>query len=124
MVQFKMRWPDVKYRDFHLMLYQANFASHHTRDSHVDFLFASDGIGKRNKMFHYFLFNSYHIIRLQPNDKNISTNTWLKFQILSSSQKFKRFLLLSSKPLYTKGNQEMLQNYLCVSENRIIQTLY
>ena len=43
--------------------------------SHVGFLFAHDDIGKSNKIFHYFVFSSYHIIKLQPSDKNINTPT-------------------------------------------------
>ena len=35
---------------FHAMSYQANFASHYTRDRHVDFLFIFEGKGKSNKM--------------------------------------------------------------------------
>ena len=57
---------------FHVTSYQANFASHHTHDRHVGF--PSHGIGKHNKMFCYFLFSSYHIIKLQLSDKNISTH--------------------------------------------------
>ena len=55
-----------------------------------------DGIGKSNKMFHYFLFSTYHITKLQPNDKNISTHIRMKFQILpwsiESSSSFFVFL--------------------------------
>ena len=65
---------------------RANFASHHTRDCYVGFLFAWDGIWKSNKMFHNFLFSSCHIIKLQPRDRNISTHILLKFQILSYSK--------------------------------------
>ena len=39
---------------FHVMSYQANFASHHIRDRHVDFLSTQSGIGKNKKMFHFF----------------------------------------------------------------------
>ena len=35
-----------KIGDFHVTLYQANFASRHTRKCHVGFLFTCDGIGK------------------------------------------------------------------------------
>ena len=69
-----------------MTLYQPNFASHHTHDRHVGFLFTFDGIGKGNKMFHYFLFISCHIIKLQPSDKNISTHTRMNFQILPWSK--------------------------------------
>ena len=37
------------------------------------------GIGKYNKMSHYFLFSSYHNNKLQLSDKNIKTYTQLKF---------------------------------------------
>ena len=67
---------------FHVTSYKANFASHHTRDRHVGFQFTCEGIGKSNKMYHYFLFSSYHITKLQPSDKNINTHTRMKFQIL------------------------------------------
>ena len=40
---------------FRVTLYQANFASHHTRNRHVDFHLAWSSIGKYNKMFLYFL---------------------------------------------------------------------
>ena len=35
--------------------YQANFASHHTRDRHVGFLFARTVLENTNNMFRYFL---------------------------------------------------------------------
>ena len=41
--------------------YQAHFASHHTRDRHVGFLFARHGIGEHNKMSGYFLLSSHTI---------------------------------------------------------------
>ena len=31
-------------KDFHVTSYQANFASHHTRDHHVGFLFARQAV--------------------------------------------------------------------------------
>ena len=55
-----------------------------------------------SKMFCYFLFSSYHNTKLQLSDKNISTNTWFQYQILSWNQKFKHFLLFFSIPLYKK----------------------
>ena len=60
---------------FHVTSYQANFASHHTRDRHVGFLSPQTGIGKYNKMSQNFLFISYHNTKLQPSDKDISTHT-------------------------------------------------
>ena len=52
---------------FHVMSYQANFASHHTRDRHVGFLAPLSGIGKHNKMSHNSSYSSYHndITKLQ-----------------------------------------------------------
>ena len=68
------------YREsFHVTSYQANFASHHTRDRHVGFLTPQAGMGKYNKMSQNFLFSSYHNTKLQPSDENISTHTRLKF---------------------------------------------
>ena len=67
---------------FHVMSYQVNFASHHTRNCLVGFLSEQDGIGKNIKMFLYFLCRSYHITKLQLSDKIISTahiHTRLKF---------------------------------------------
>ena len=49
---------------FHVTSYQANFASHPTRDRHVGFLLAWRGIGKHDKMSRYFLFSSYHNTKL------------------------------------------------------------
>ena len=49
---------------FHVTSYQANFASHHTRDRHVGFLFTWSAIGKYYKMSQNFLFSSYHKIKL------------------------------------------------------------
>ena len=62
--------------------YQANFPSHHTRDRHVGFPFAWEGVGKSNKIFHNFLFTSYHITKLQMSGKNITIHTWWKLQII------------------------------------------
>ena len=41
---------------FHVMSYQTNFASHHTLDRHVGFLFAQHGIGKQRKVLFLFEF--------------------------------------------------------------------
>ena len=57
---------------FHVTSYQVNFASHHTRDRHVGFLFTQSSIGKYNKISHYCLFRSYHNTKLQLSDKNIA----------------------------------------------------
>ena len=75
---------------FHVTSYQANFASHRTCDCLVGFLFACDSIGKSNKMFHYFLFSSYHITKLQPSDKNFCTE-WNFKSFHEVNRKFKLF---------------------------------
>ena len=75
---------------------------------------------KACKMFNYFLLSSYHITRLQPSDKNISTHTRMKFQ----SSKFQRCLLFFSLSRCVKGNQEILKHRGRVSVYRIVQTLY
>ena len=52
---------------FHVMSYQANFASHHIRNYHVGFLnsfFPQSGIGKHNKKSQNFSFSSYHNTKL------------------------------------------------------------
>ena len=61
--------------------YQANFASHHTRNRPVGFFLAWHGIGKYNKMFCYSLFSLYYNTKLKQRDKNISTHTQWKFWI-------------------------------------------
>ena len=63
-------------RGFHVTSYQAYFATHHIRDRHVSFLFAPNIIGENNKMFDYFLFSSYQITKLQPEDENITGQTY------------------------------------------------
>ena len=47
---FFKRKSGISVEGFHVTSYQANCASHHTRDSHVGFLFPQSGIGKHNKM--------------------------------------------------------------------------
>ena len=108
---------------FYVKLYQANFTSYHTRDRHVGFLFARDGIGKYNKMSHNFLFSSYHNTKLQLRDKNISTHNRLKFQILPWSESKVQAFFFSPYRAAQKGNQEMLQNRERILANRVVQTL-
>ena len=89
---------------FHVTSYQANFASHHTRNRHFGFLFKCKGIGKSNKMYHYFSFSSYHITRLQPSNKNINThsneisNPWSKSKVLAFFVIFLHTALCNRKP--------------------------
>ena len=64
---------------FHVTSFQADFASHHTCDRHVGFLFARYCKTQQNAPF--LLFSSFDIIKYQLSDKNIRTHTRLKFQI-------------------------------------------
>ena len=51
---------------FHVTSFQANFASHHTRDRHVGFLSPQYGIQQHNKlMSKSFSFSSYQKTKLQ-----------------------------------------------------------
>ena len=81
LMSLQLEYCNVCIGGFHVTSCQANFASHHTHNRHVGFLFMCEGIGKSNKMFHNFSFSSFHITKSQPNDKNISTHTRMKFQI-------------------------------------------
>ena len=67
---------------FHVTSYQANFASHHTCNRSVGFFSAQGGIWKYSKMSHYFLSSLFYTTKLKLRDKNITTHTRLKFQIL------------------------------------------
>ena len=64
-------------------------ASHRTRIRHVGFLFASDGIGKSVKMFHYHTFYSVHTTLPNYNQvrrNSAHTHTQMKFQVLPWSK--------------------------------------
>ena len=99
------KWSYHAIEGFHVTSYQANFASHHTRDGHVGFLFTWSGIGKYNKMSRYFLLSSYHNTKLQLSDKNICTySRWKFYFFLWSKLKVQAFLLFFSIPHHTKGN--------------------
>ena len=124
MLQYDAIHSLYSYRGIDMMSYEANFASHHTRDCHVRFLSAHNSIGKNKKMFCYFLFSSNPITKLQPSDKSISTHTQLKFQTLPwSKSKVTALFVIVSIPPCTKGNQKRMQNNGCVSAYRIVQTL-
>ena len=82
---------------FHVTSYQANFASHHTRNRHVGFFFTWSDIGKYNKMSRYFLFSSVHTIIPNYNwVTRILANTlsWNFYSFYEVSKKFKRFFFL------------------------------
>ena len=66
------------YGGFHVMSYQANFASHRTHAAML-ISFPQFCIGKHNKISQNFSFHSYHNTKLQ---KKISTHTRVKFKIL------------------------------------------
>ena len=96
---------------------KVNFASHHTRNHNVCFLFAQDGIVKHNKILCYFI--SYHNIKLELSDKDISTHTLsLLLKIISNSSNvfccfffFVLFCYFSPNRSVQRGKQEMLQNH-------------
>ena len=76
--------------------YQANFASHHTKDRHVGFLLAWHGIGKHNKASHFYLvytttptYNRMTIILAYTIGEKIKL-------FCKVNPKFKRFLLFFS----------------------------
>ena len=100
--------------------YQANFASYRTRDRYVGFLFTCVGIGKSNKMSHNFLFISYHVTKLQPSDKNINTQTRMKFQILSwsKSKVLPFFVAFLHTTLCNRKPRDFAKSY------RVVQTLH
>ena len=89
--------------------------------------------GKSNKMFHTFLFSSYHITKLQPHYQITCTLTYNRVTRISPhqlgenckffhkvNQKLKLFLLVFSSPSCTKGNQEMLPHHAY----RVVQPFY
>ena len=78
--------------------YQANFASHHTRNRHVGFLLAWYGIEKHSKMSQNFLFTSNYNTKLEQGDKNIRTHTLGGnfISLCEVNQKFNRVLLFFS----------------------------
>ena len=65
-------------KGFHVTSYQANFASHLTRDRHVGFLSPQSGIRKYNKMSQNFLFSSYHYTKLQQSDKIVRVKGYVR----------------------------------------------
>ena len=73
-----LRSPFAPIKSFHVTSFQANFASHHTRDRHVGFLSPQSDIGKHNKMSQNFLFSSFHNTKVQLSNKNISKHTRVK----------------------------------------------
>ena len=79
-------WHQSSIENFLVMACQANFASHHTHDRQVGFLFPQSGIGKLNKMSKNFSFSLYHNTKLQLSNNNISTYTQCKFKILLRSK--------------------------------------
>ena len=103
----------VTVEGFHVTSYQANFASHHTGNHHVGFLFPQHGIGKYNKLSCYLLFYSsippYQI--KTEHDKNINTHLG---EILSPSmneiESLSVFCCFSLYYIVQKGNQETWQN--------------
>ena len=105
---------------FHVMLYQANFASHYTCDCHVGFLFTQHGIGKYNKML---LLISYHNTTLQLSDKNISTHTHtLGCNIKSFSEVNRKFNHFCCFSLYTVTYKRETKRHGRIM--RVVQTFF
>ena len=88
----------IPYWGFSCDVYRANFATHHTCDRHASFLFAWEDIGKSNKIFHNFLFSTYHITKLQPSGKNITTHSLKIATLHEVNPKLSVFLLFFSIP--------------------------
>ena len=116
---------------FHVTSYEANFASHHTCDCHVGFLLAWRGIGKHNKMPHYFYLVHTTISNYNRVTK-ISAHTPVgNFKSFCEvNQKFKHFcfffvflFFLYTTPYKRKPNGKAKScAYICAYH--IVQTLY
>ena len=63
------------------------------------------GIGKNNKISHYFLISSYHNTKLRPSDKIIKIHTRLKFQILLQSKSKVPVFFVVFSPYCTKQKE-------------------
>ena len=76
---FILGFASLPIEGFYVTSYQANFASHHSRDRHVSFLLAYYGIGKHNKMSRDF----YLVHTTIPNYGRVTrvlANTFGKFE--------------------------------------------
>ena len=112
---------------FHVTSYQANSASHHTHNCHVDFLFARQSIRKHNKTFHYFIFSSCHNTKLQLVTGILAH--FLCWNVISSAKKLKliKFLSILLFFLYCaiqRGNKATWQNHALKGKSCVVQTLY
>ena len=115
---------------FHVMStsYQANFASHPTRNRHVGFLLAWHGIGKYNKMSKCSV-TFYLVHTTLPNYNSMTrilTHTLCgNFELFCEvNQNFMHFLLFFSIPHHTKRNQVAGQNRALIGAYRVMLTLY
>ena len=108
---------DFPIEGFAVTSYPANFASHHTRDRHVGFLFPQSGIVKHNKMSQNFSFSSYQNTKLQVSDKNISTHTWVKFKSCYEVNQIACFVVFLHTLLYKRKPNGIAKScaYRCVS---------
>ena len=105
--------------------YLANFASHHTRDRHVGFLLAWNGIGKHNKMscLTFYLvhtsittYNRVTRILVHTHGGNLKSFCEIKSSCV--------FCCFSLYHVIQKRNQAAGQNCSRISAYRIMQTLY
>ena len=87
---------------FHVTSYQANFASHLTRDRHVSFLSPHSGIGKKNQMSQ----NPFYLVYITVPNYNWVTR------------------ILAHTLSCTKGTQEAWRTCARISTYLVVQTLY
>ena len=95
---------------FHVTPYQASFASHHTCDHHVGFLFTPDGIGKNNNMFQYcvlFYFIPHYQITTEWQEYLHTNLIAISNPLYEVNQKLKHFF--PSLPHCTKGTRRGCQ---------------
>ena len=112
---------------FHVMSYQANFASHHTRDCHVGFLCTRRYLlVNMTKCPITFLFSLYRNIKLQLSDNNIGlcAHCWNYRSFNEVNQRFKRFCCFSLYHTIQKGKQGSWQNCAHKGAHCLMQTLY
>ena len=121
-------WLPWKYKQemegFHVMSYQANIASHHTRDRHVGFLSAYYSIWEKQQNVPLLL------IKFMPHCQ--ITTDWQKYQQTHSFETSNHsmkwiesssvFFLFFCIPCCTKENQEVFQSHAYLSAYRVVQT--
>ena len=109
---------------FHVTSYQANFATHHSCDRHVGFLFQRSGIGKHKRMCYKFIFlsSSYHnIIPTYNWVTRIYTFDWNFKSFYKVNQKYQRVLFRYTAPY--KKETKAGRNRVYIGAYRIVQTM-